>query len=124
MSAYPSFPELSRAPALKTKTATNDPTLRDTLDNGMEDTRARFTRRRRSWTVTIEFLSNDDWNTLELWVQTVAVYGANIFFFPDNRDPANPQQLMVRLAKLPEYTDAGWAQDQFRQHCTFEIREV
>lgn len=124
MSAYPSFPELSRAPALKTKTATNDPTLRDTMENGMVSTRARFTRRRRQWTVALDFLTNDDMRALDLWVQNVVVYGANIFFFPDNRDPTSPQQLMVRFSKLPEYTDAGWAQDQFRQHCTFTLDEV
>lgn len=90
----------------------------------MESTRARFTRRRRQWAVVIEFLTNQEWRTLEIWVQNTAVYGANIFFFPDARDPENPEQLMVRFSKLPEYSDAGWIEGEFRQNCAFELREV
>jgi hypothetical protein len=121
---YPAFPSLSRAPKLSTRTSTQDPTLRDPMENGMETTRAKFTRRRRQWNVSIDFLTNDDWNALETFVQEDAVYGANIFIFPDNRDPANPQSLEVRFATIPAYTDAGFVEDQFRQNCTFVIREV
>ena len=124
MAAYPSFPGISRAPALRTKTSSQDPTLRDTLDNGMESTRAKFTRRRREWSVEIEFLTNGDWRVLEQFVQTNVVYGAGIFIFPDDRDAQNPAQLTVRFSKIPTYTDAGWAMDEFRQHCTLDIREV
>lgn len=124
MAAYPSFPDLSRRPALRTKTSTQDPTLRDTLDNGMESTRAKFTRRRREFAFEFEFLTNDDWRALEQFVQTTVVYGAGIFLFPDNRDAKNPVQLTVRFSKIPTYTDAGWSVGEFRQHCSFEIREV
>jgi hypothetical protein len=122
--AYPQFPELSRAPALRTKTTSIDPTIRDSFENGMASSRARFTRRRRRWTVSLDFLTNDDVSTLEAFVQQDAVYGANIFIFPDNRDPANPQELLVRFEVIPAYTDAGWYVDQFRQDATFEIGEV
>ncbi len=124
MAAYPSFPDLSRAPALRTKTSSQDPTLRDTLDNGMESTRAKFTRRRREWAVEIDFLTNDDWRALEQFVQTTVVYGAGIFQFRDRRDADNPVTLTVRFSKIPGYTDAGWSVDEFRQNCTFELREV
>lgn len=124
MPAYPTFPELTRRPALRTKTGSLDPTLRDPYENGMESSRARFTRRRRHWSVSIDFLTNDDVTALETFVEEDAVYGAEIFIFQDNRDPANPASLEVRFAVIPTYTDAGWIQDQFRQNCTFEIREV
>ncbi len=124
MAAYPSFPDLSRAPALRTKTSSFDPTLRDTMENGMVSTRARFTRRRRSWDVEIQFLTNDDWRALEQFVQVTVVYGAGIFFFTDRRDAQNPAQLTVRFSKIPTYTDAGWIQNQYTQNCTFSIEEV
>jgi hypothetical protein len=120
----PNFPELSRAPALRTKTSTIDPTLRDPMENGMETTRAKFTRRRRKWSVTIDFLTNDDWTRLETFVQQDAVYGAQIFIFPDNRDPRNPQSLCVRFDPVPTYTDAGFVGTEFRQNAAFGLSEV
>lgn len=125
MPDYPTFPELSRSPALKTKTTSLDPTLRDAMENGMSSSRAKFTRRRRRWTVAIDFLTNDDAAALEDFVTRVAVYGANIFIFPDNRNPSGPDtSLYVRFEVIPVYTDAGWMQEEYRQNCTFEIGEV
>lgn len=100
-----------------------DPTLRDPMENGMETTRAKFTRRRRSWTVSVDMITNADWTTLEDFVVNTAVYGANIFLFPDNRDAANPVTLQVRFSVIPAYTDAGSIEGEFRQNCTFELRE-
>jgi hypothetical protein len=121
--SYPAFPTLTRKPALKTKTSTIDPTLRDPMENGMETSRAKFTRRRRKWSVTIDFLSGPDWIALENFVINTAVYGANIFTIVDTR-PATPETLNVRFETIPSYTDAGWVWDQFRQNCSFELGEV
>jgi hypothetical protein len=121
---YPVFPTLSRKPALRTKTTSIDPTLRDPTENGMETTRAKFTRRRRKWAVTIDFLTNADLDTLETFVQTDAVYGANIFTFVDTRPLSGPVTLMVRFETIPSYTDAGFTETEFRQNASFEIGEV
>jgi hypothetical protein len=121
---YPTFPDLSRAPALKTKGTQVDPTLRDNLENGMESTRAKFTRRRRQWTVSIDFLTPADVLCLEGFVENGVSFGAGIFLFLDNRDPTNPCWLTVRFSKLPSYDDAGWVDGHFRQQCSFELREV
>lgn len=94
------------------------------MENGMETTRARFTRRRRQWTVTINFLSQGDMLKLENFVSLTVNYGANIFYFTDTRDPYRLQVYTVRFSKLPEYEDADWVADSFRQNCTFELREV
>lgn len=124
MTQYPQFVELSVRPALKTKTTTDDPTLRDDMANGMQTTRAKFTRQRRTWTVTIENLSFNDVARLDDFVRNVAVYGASIFYFPDRRDPRHPLQYAVRFSKMPEYTDVGWIVESNRQNTTFEIKEV
>jgi len=118
------FPTLSRKPALKTRESTIDPTLRDSLENGMETSRARFTRRRRQFDVSIEHLTPADKTTLEDFVETDAVFGALSFNFPDNRDPANPVSLNVRFSTIPSYVEAGNEEGVFRQNCTFQIREV
>jgi hypothetical protein len=110
-------------PALRTRTTSLDPTLRDPMENGMASSRARFTRRRRKWAVTIDMLTLADQAALETFVQDDAVYGAVIFTFVDNR-PASPETLNVRFEVIPSYTDAGWVGSEFRQNCSFEIGEV
>ena len=124
MAQYPQFVELSVRPALKTKTTTDDPTLRDEMSNGMQTTRAKFTRQRRTWAVTIENLHPNDVARLDEFVRNVAVFGAAIFLFPDRRDPRNPQEYVVRFSKMPEYTDVGWVVESNRQNTSFEIKEV
>ena len=125
MATYPSFPRLSREPALKTKGRyAIDPTLRDTLENGMEATRAKFTRLRREYTLTYENLTNIDVARLRYFVENVAVAGANAFYFTDDTDKHNPVQLLVRFSKLPTQDDAGYVVDQLRQQITFDVREV
>ncbi|HSU19902.1 MAG TPA: hypothetical protein VLI45_09195 [Acidobacteriaceae bacterium] len=118
------FPKLSRKPALKTQAKTLDPTLRDSYENGMESTRARYKRRRREWNVSIDFLTPADVTVLDNFVENLAVYGANSFTFPDNRDPKHPQSYVVRFSTLPAYADANNIEGEFRQNCTFAIREV
>lgn len=118
------FPELSRKPALKTHGVTIDPTLRDSYENGMESTRARYTRRRRQWDVSIDMITPQDYATLDSFVENLAVYGANFFGFPDDRDPTNPQVYRVRFATIPAYVDAGNIEGQFRQNVTFTLREL
>ena len=124
VSAYPSWPNLSRTPALKTKGTRLDPTLRDDYENGMESSRAQYTRARREWDVTLEFLSPNDIQLLENFIEKTARFGQNIFIFPDRRDPLNPRFLHVRFSKLPSDTDTGWVEDAYRQTFTFSIREV
>jgi hypothetical protein len=118
------FPQLTRKPKLATRGTTIDPTLRDSLENGMESTRARWTRRRRQWEVSIDLLTPADKDRLDEFVELEAVYGANIFVFPDERDPHNPAYYFVRFSTLPAFSDAGNVEGQFRQNCTFTIREV
>ena len=90
----------------------------------MESTRAKFTRPRRQWEISIDAMKPSDVAKLENFVNLKAVFGANIFLFPDNRDPRNPQNYQVRFSSIPQYTDAGNVEGEFRQNCTFTIREV
>lgn len=119
----PAFPTLTRKPALRTKTTSLDPTLRDSMENGMVSTRARYTRRRRKWAVTIDMLTQADKTALETFVVNTAVFGAVLFTFIDTR-PATPVTLTVNFTVLPSYTDCGFIYGEFRENCSFEIGEV
>lgn len=118
------FPQLSRKPAIKTRQRTEDPTLRDPMENGAEATALQWTRGRRSWDITFDRLTQADWATLENFVRNQAKYGANIFTFQDDRDPRNPKTRKVRFAVIPEPEDADNTKDGVRQNVTFTIREV
>ena len=131
MSVYPSFPELSRAFALRQGEQTLDPTLRDNYENGMEATRARWTRNRRTFSMQLDYLLAEDKQLLDLFFNTTVSAGALPFTINDPRNLDSPQTYTVRFASLPKYTDAGWiGQDAlgntpgYRWNCSFEVREV
>ena len=124
VSPPPLFVQLSRKPALKQRRSTLDPTLRDNMENGMESTRARYTRQRRQFAVSIDALTPADVDALDGFVDYVVVFGALPFLFHDERDPLTPVWRTVRFSTLPAYADAGSVNGEFRQNCTFELREV
>ena len=125
--AVVTFPEISRRPAIKTRTGTSDPTLRDQMQNGAEATGLQFGRGRRTWDVTIENLTADDQTALETFYRDTSAkgsaYGVNPFLFVDNRDPRNPVSLHVKFAQLPSFTDVA-VSEGIGQNCTFQLREV
>lgn len=116
------FPILSRKPALKTRGSTFDPTIRDAMENGMQSARRRFTRNLRQWDVSIDLLTEDDYVALERFVE--AVSGDTAFSFPDHRFKKHRPVYRVRFSKLPEYTDAGSVEGEFRQNTSFTLAEV
>ncbi len=124
MAPLPRFPELSRKPALKTKRKTNDPTMRDPMESGAEASRLRFPRGRREWTLTVDALTPADVTALDSFVVDIAGYGSNPFLFTDDRDPTNVQTFTVRFSALPDLTDAGNIEAEFRQNATFTLKEL
>lgn len=128
MATYPQFPELSRGWKLSQSESALDPTLRDTqYENGMEATRARWTRNRRTWSMSIALITPEDKEALDAFytdMKTGAAYGALPFLIVDPRNQENPQTYIVRFYSLPKYTDAGWVEGCYRQNVTFQVREV
>jgi hypothetical protein len=131
VSTYPSFPELSRAFSLKQSEQTIDPTLRDNYENGMESTRARWTRNRRTFSVALDVITADDKAALDLFFNSTVKSGALPFLLTDPRNLESPAVYTVRFAALPRYTDAGWIgedvagnESQYRYNTTFQVREV
>lgn len=133
MTTYPSFPELSRAFSLKQSEDPVDPTLRDSMENGMETTRARWTRNRRMFSMAIDLIGEADKALLDQFYTDMnagSAYGALPFTIADPRYQLNPQQYLVRFASLPKYTDCGWIgpDDEtpagYRWNVQFQVREV
>ena len=127
VTTYPAFPELSRAFSLRQSEQTVDPTLRDSMENGIETTRARFTRQRRTFSMSVDLITAEDKAAIAGFkrdMKSGAAFGALPFLVTDPRDAENPQTYLVRFATLPKFVDAGWIVDQFRYNCTFEVREV
>jgi hypothetical protein len=135
VAAYPNFPELSRAFSLKQSENPVDPTLRDNMENGMESARARWTRNRRTFSMTVDLLTADDKAALDQFYTNMkaggSAFGANPFRITDPRNAENPQTYLVRFLTLPKYTDADWIDvdslgnaAQYRYNCTFQVREV
>ena len=131
MSAYPQWPQLTRAFSLKQSEQSVDPTIRDNMENGMETTRARFTRSRRNFNVAIDYLTADDKQAINDFKRITVNYGALPFLLSDPRNLENPETYTVRFASMPKFVDADWiAEDslgndaQYRYNCTFSVREV
>lgn len=103
------------------------------MENGIETTRARTTRFRRTFSMSIDLMGEDDKLALDGFMRdmkTGAAGGALPFLISDPRYQANPQTYLVRFASLPKYVDAGWiAADPltpagYRFNCTFQVREI
>jgi hypothetical protein len=131
VATYPSFPELSRAFSLKQSENPIDPTLRDNMENGMESSRARWTRNRRTFSMALDLLTADDKSALDQFYTGQVGYGSLPFLVTDPRNAENPQIYLVRFCTLPKYVDANWVGAdnkgnvaQYRYNCTFQVREV
>jgi len=88
----------------------------------MEGKRRRFTRRRRQWDVSIDLLTEDDLFALERFLDQVDA--DTPFLFADPRFPEHKPVYNVRFETMPNYSDTGNVEGEFRQNCTFTIREV
>jgi hypothetical protein len=127
LTTYPSFPELSRAFRVEQSEAPIDPTLRDSFENGMESTRARWTRNRRTFSMSVDLLTEDDKAALDQFYTNMtggSAYGALPFLVTDKRYLESPQTYLVRFAALPKYSGPVWIEDAYRWNCTFQVREV
>lgn len=87
----------------------------------MEAAQAQWTRLRREFDVTIDLVTAADRAMLRDFVSQVT--GAVEFFFLDEADPTNPEQIVVRFASLPQYQDKDGTEYGKRFTCTFTLRE-
>jgi len=78
------FPVLSKAPQINAVLKYDEAgTLIDGMESGAVATRPRFTRNRRTWSVSYRGLTLVDLAVLDFFVRQQAVLGANGFWFPN-----------------------------------------
>jgi len=101
--AFPTLP----TPQFPIGTSNEDPTIASTFENGMEQTRPRFTRLRRTWTLKWNAMLNADRDTLAaFWI--TAAGGAAEFTWSN---PYDSQTYTVRFSgqiKETWNTDRTW----------------
>lgn len=94
------FPSIA-LPDLGITEVREDPTIRSPFEAGYEQTRPRFTRRRRTWRIAWEEapLSVTDYGALMAFVETVKI-GADLFSWTH---PFTHDSLTVRIIEMSEF---------------------
>lgn len=110
--AFPTLPN----PQFPITSGNEDPAIATPFENGMIQTRPRFTRLRRSWTVKWNGMSNADRDTLAaFWITTAG--GSTAFTWTN---PYDSQSYTVRFtAPINE----AWTTDQVWQ-ISISIQEI
>jgi hypothetical protein len=133
VTTYPAFPDISRAFSVDQPEDPLDPTLRDSMENGIETTRARWTRNRRTFSMSLSLLTEDDKAAIDTFYTDMrggSAYGALPFLVTDKRYLESPPAYLVRFVTLPKYSGPVWIDNDgthaaaYRWNCTFQVREV
>ncbi len=120
--AYPTFPDLYKAPDISMKETFDDPGIKDKMEDGTVATRPRYTRMRKTLKVTYSLLTPEARRILIQFMRDVGSWQP--FYFIDNRDDANPETLTMRFTKLPEISDDKWAGGSKRFKADMELTEI
>lgn len=114
------FPTLSINPSRPLDEVREDNVIRSNVEGGYEQTRPRFTRLRRTWTLKYEFLTQTDKDTLDTFLTTVKG-GSDAFSWTH---PTTSQTHNVRFTKPPTFSLVKYAGGSHRYDTTIELREV
>jgi hypothetical protein len=110
--SYPILPSLSRAPAFKsTRTVAKGATLSDPMESGYVATRPRFTRQRRTFGVTYDFLTGEDARVLDMF-ECFGVMGEAGAFYMPNLLPNGSFEIPDPMGGISGWTpaaDPGWS---------------
>jgi hypothetical protein len=104
---------------------TEDPTIRDSMENGVVRARPRYTRAaglRRTYKINYKALSAADRQNIRDFRDLVG--GWMEFVFVDNRIAGASESLTVRFSKLPTLKDGGFLGGQKTFTASFSIEEV
>lgn len=91
--AYKQYPSVLPSPVFPIASSPDDPSLRDDFENGMAQTRAKYTRIRRRWTIKYNALTIAQRNTLYAFY--LSVLGGSEAFEWEN--PEDDETYVVRI---------------------------
>jgi phage-related protein len=129
------FPELDKKPDVNLVQTYNDSTISNTMETGLEITRARFPRIRREWQVSYRNVLQSDSDALDTFIRTVTFGMAGSFTW---KNPKTGETVTVRFSQLPSPAEAGYIVNSkliaagadpvqaqgFSDSFTFKVREV
>lgn len=121
MSTLLNFPELSRAPQMDMEEEWEDNAIRDKMENGSVQSRPRYSRMRKTLSVSYSLLTADDRKLLIGFLRSVG--GWADFHFTDSREQSDPETLKVYFSQLPKISDDKWAGGCKRYKVTFKVTE-
>ncbi len=123
MSSYPALPDLTGCDIVGMQEGFLDGTISTPFENGMQQTRQRYSRIRRSWTVPYRYVPLPQKVAFELWLRTVVQGSSGIFVWVE---PNTGEVINVRFAanKTPQITEAGYVGSQITYSFNLEIEEV
>ena len=111
------FPTNIRIISRLTDLAPEDPAIRTEMENGMVQSRARFTRIRRSWTLAWNALSEEDFQAVMTHYRGQKG-GSDAFYWTN---PISKERVNVRYTKI---TDAATYENGFRSGFSITLEEV
>ena len=130
------FPELDKKPDVSLVQSYNDSTISNTMETGLEITRARFPRVRREWQVSYRNCLQSDVDALDSFLRGSDILGSAGKF--NWRNPRTGEVVLVRFSQLPAPAEAGYIVNSkliaagadpvqaqgFSDSFTFKVREV
>jgi hypothetical protein len=115
----PAFPALSVNPVVPIRETTIRQTIRDKYESGHVNTRARWTSGRKKFHVRYEYLSADDFGSLDNFFENTAKGGAVSFSW---NHPQTGGSHTVRFASDQLEWETPTAVNL--RHCEFDLEEV
>lgn len=99
------FPNIS-LPSYPFDEEFEDTTIRSKFEDGSQQSRRKFTRSRRTWTVKWQGLSNSDYVRLKNFIRDEAKFGAVSFMWTNPGSLTSPERevIEVRIANVGKFT--------------------
>ena len=119
----PYFPDMHDCDIVGVQRGYLDPTIGTPFENGMQQTRPRFPRVRRTFVVPYRYVSPADRAELDYFICRVLIGSSSIFLWTD---PETGEEIPVRFAlgKCPQITEAGWIGSTITHSFNLELEEV
>lgn len=116
------FPTNIKKPAYPFKCEYENNSIISKFEDGSQQSRRKFTKSRRKWTLTYNHIPRSDYLTLMEFISQTVSFSAQAFFWvnTDTEDDTNPEVVKVRITEVGE-----WENDAFHYWSgTIQLTEV
>jgi hypothetical protein len=101
------FPSTIPAPSYPFECEYEDNSIISRFEDGSQQSRRKFTRSRRKWTLKWDMMTREEYQTLMNFIANTVFFSANSFNWinSDTLDEANPETVEVRITKVGKWTN-------------------